>query len=481
VAIIKAKLGPAAIGRFQEWAFEEFGKEFEPEDLGDFIEEKLLSGELTVPKFNKLLGNPDEDEPAPQRRRSGVLGAKLYGGGSDRIRVRGAKESYSTEKLVGKSKTTGMPVIDPISKRPVEEPSQLELAKTGVFLRHLAIRSGAGIRPLDEHERNLLDEMVNEDQWVGNVNGSIDSEDGWTKDAGPDRVKASLLSDNTSGGISLNPLWYDQNIITFPLLNGELFPFVDVTEMPRGSLINTASMGNPTVTWGTAEGTAITEFDATSLVSLINPSVTNVMIAVEVGRDLLSDAAVDVGSHLATNVNQRMLRELDRVIAVGNGTTEPAGINGASGLISVTSDNPTQGPPSVSDYEGLLFGVAKQYRMNMWNPVYISNEVSYRRSKAIPVGPGDERRVMSPEMNHENYITLGRPHKISPDLTNSTVIFAALKKAYRIWRRQGFESRWTIEGRALGLANTMLLIVRGRFAGRVVDPSAVSIATDQMA
>jgi len=38
--------------------------------------------------------------------------------------------------------------------------------------------------------------------------------------------------------------------------------------------------------------------------------------------------------------------------------------------------------------------------------------------------------------------------------------------------------RWSEEGATLMRSNTALLVVRARFAGKVVDPNAVAVMTD---
>lgn len=47
------------------------------------------------------------------------------------------------------------------------------------------------------------------------------------------RVKA-VLDDSSLGGLEIAPVVIDQNIVTFPLLSGQLYPFVDVVHIPRG-------------------------------------------------------------------------------------------------------------------------------------------------------------------------------------------------------------------------------------------------------
>ena len=113
-------------------------------------------------------------------------------------------------------------------------------------------------------------------------------------------------------------------------LHSEIFPYVQVVDMPRGSLVQGGSIGNPTLTWST-EGTAVTPFDATALVGQLNTTIYPVEVYVQVGRDWLADTPVDAGSLIVENIGQRFLSEFDRVIVMGDGATQPQGVLNATG------------------------------------------------------------------------------------------------------------------------------------------------------
>jgi HK97 family phage major capsid protein len=322
----------------------------------------------------------------------------------------------------------------------------------------------------------LLLESAEQDEWVAHPCDNDQYAIG-KKDVTPERVK-TLLSDTISGGLYINPLWFDQAVIEFPLLYGELLPYVDMVEMPRSSTINTAQVFNPTVTWGQPEGTSVQEFNTAALIAQIAATVQNVMVALEIGRDEIQDSIVNIGQIIQRRIGERFMSDLDRVVAIGNGVQEPQGLLNATIFTGMNSDNGAPGQPTVGDYEALYFGIPKQYRTQGWNVAYVGNDISYRRARAIPIGPGDERRVMG--MDEQSYSVLGTPYRVSQSIPNNKVACMALKK-YRMWRRLGMEMRWSIEGRNLMLGNTALLTVRGRYYGQVVDPAAVTIMSDAMA
>ena len=246
--------------------------------------------------------------------------------------------------------------------------------------------------------------------------------------------------------------------------------------MPRGKLINTASIANPTMTWNIAEGTPVPLFDCTNFVKQITGTIFPVSCMITVGRDLLQDSIVNLAVELANVMGNSVKHELDRVVAVGDGTTQPQGLFTASGLTVVSSDNSTPGPPTVADMERLIFSVPKQYRTasNEYGSCFVMNDVTYSRVRGVPVGPADERRVFG--LDEQSYSILGYPVRIQPNIPNASTMFASLKR-YRLWRRAGWETRWETGGIQLIQNNQVLIWLRGRYYGKVLDAGAFAVCT----
>ncbi|MDX1945228.1 MAG: phage major capsid protein [Pirellulaceae bacterium] len=387
--------------------------------------------------------------------------AAVFGG--TQIRVKHGSESYLTTKSVAKH--TKMADFLPRDEQGREclTMSELEAAKSGAFLKFMAQRAGVPL-VLSEHERSLMHETFEKDNWVG----LYDTQ--WSKNLTGLQCK-TLLNDSTSGGTNVNPEFFDQNLITFPLVSGELFPLVNLMEVPRGAAVEGASIANPSVNWGTNEGTQISLFNTDSMLAAINTTIHTITVAIEVGKDFLSDSPADVGRYLMQVVGEKLKAELDNVIANGNGTNRPEGIFTASGVGSVT----TGGTWGIDDVESLLFGISKAYRTSR-NCAFISNDVSYRRVRALPTGiASDNQRLFGAD--HESYNVLFRPWKIQTDLANTKAAFGDLGR-YRLYRRLGFTMEWHTQGEHLARKNCALLVVRGRFGGRVMDGSAFAVATD---
>ena len=176
------------------------------------------------------------------------------------------------------------------------------------------------------------------------------------------------------------------------------------------------------------------------------------------------------------------MAELDRIVPNGNGSTEPEGFFNASGTIAVNSDNNTSGPPTLPDYESLLFSVGKQYRNSSMRCAFISNDTTYARSRGIRVDPHAIGTTVNQSpvlgLNAINqYSTIDWPHRIQNDIGNSSVAFGALAK-YRMYRRSGLQIDWHTEGKELARRNVALLVVRARFGGQIVDGNAFSVMAD---
>ncbi len=437
---------------------------------------ELVVGKAVAAALEKAGVKPAALPPAkdPHRATDQTRGLAAVADVADpNVRVKDPSEKWSRKKWVGKHATTGEPVEHLGSQ--VELPSELEFAKAGVWFHNACLHTPAimqqrHVAPLREEEKALLEEIYAKD-WF-----TADGQEDFIAPISGLQVKALLDESGGSGGQGLVPIWFDELIVTFPLLHSEVFPYVEIVEPPRGSRMVGASLGNPTVSWGTAEGTSLTLFNTASLAAEIDTTIYPVMVAVEVGIDFLSDSPVNVGQMLQTNIGQSALKEWDNVIVNGNGTTQPQGITAASGTTTTNSVNGVGGALEVDDAETQVFGLAKQYRARTaWNSRHIMTDTAYKRFRQIPVSGADQRRVFG--MDHQSYQLLEYPASIQNSLANNTIIFGALKK-YRLYRRRGFDMRMVTEGITLALKNTVVVLGRGRFGGKVMDGSAFVLMKD---
>jgi len=417
-----------------------------------------------------------------------------------RVRVKSAIERYDgtcSKAIYGNdckhTELRGRQAHTGHNGRYLDNPSQLAKAINGSWFKFMvnsACRERGQSVPrcykMTEHDNALVQYALHETPFIGSV-GVRNSQEGQAdyvlrgdRKMTDLEIKA-ILDDSTSGGLEAAPIVFDDALILTPQLYGEIYPLVNVVNLTRGRRVEGFSMGNPTITSGTAEGTAIGLFNTASFIAAFDTTIFNAVGAIELGKDFEDDSPVNIGEQVMQSYGESMLAWLDEQIVIGDGTTEPEGIFTASGTVSVPSDNASAGPPSLGDYEGLLFGLAKKYKpaQDRMRCVYVSNETTYRRSRAMKVDPQasstDERRLLG--LDHENYMTLGHPHKINEQIPNAKVGFFNARR-YRMYRRLGTTIRIEEGGKELTLKNLRLIVLRARFGGHMEDGDACAVMTD---
>jgi len=265
------------------------------------------------------------------------------------------------------------------------------------------------------------------------------------------------------------PIEFDDAAVLTPLLHGELYPYVSIRNATRRR-IEGFSVGNPTLSWGVAEGSQISLFDTDDLIAALDTTIFPLTGAIEIGLDFEADSPVGVGNILVNNYGQRFQAEMDNVIATGSGTARPTGLLNTSGVSAITPEGTAGAAQTVGDYEALLFGVAKQYRAEArragGRTCFIGTETSYQRARSIDVSETDARRVFGMETNtHEDYAILGHRYAINESLSNAEILFCCLNR-YRLYRRQGLEVRVVTEDKELARKNQQMILVRARFGGQ---------------
>lgn len=210
---------------------------------------------VTIPLSQKLIAWLIEHHQcsrvtpgADEETLSHVYGRKtarlLASGGDDpHIRIKDASERYCEKRHEVRHAKTGRPVFDAVHERECVSMSEGSKARAGVLFKHLARKAGVNC-PLSEHEQNLLTEMCERQTWCGKIGTEFYDE------ITPHANVKQLIDDVPSGGLEIVPIDFDSDVITFPLLGGELYPFVDTKPVPRGRRIEGASIDTPTLALG---------------------------------------------------------------------------------------------------------------------------------------------------------------------------------------------------------------------------------------
>lgn len=443
------------------------------DDIRKVLGAKLISGEISGDAWNLLLENKTPDARGVIRdlvrqelaggRPGGPTPAQVFG-----VRSGAPSARYSRLRSVARHARTGAEVL--VNGAPAQAPSQAETALLGSYVKRLLRRSGTPVR-WDDHDEELWRELVNDHPWVsqGDEPEVI---------PGGERVKA-LLDDGVSGGSALNPVILDDLVLSTLILSGELAPFTDIKDVPKGRIVRTGLMGRPTATWGTPDGTPATLFDTTGLIGSTDTTIYDLKGAVEVGNDLASDTSVNVGQMLEAGFRETMAQSLDTVVATGDGTSQPLGLANTGGLVNVASVNGAAGPVTVTDLESLIFALGKPYRAGMNGPCFVGNDVNYRRFRTIPTATGANERVfgLGTNVSEQEYSLAGFPYRVANSLPNTKLLFVGLRR-YRLYRRLGVITRVESGGKDLSLRNVSLILAFARYGGRLYDSLAGAVMSN---
>jgi HK97 family phage major capsid protein len=414
------------------------------------------------------------------------------------VRVKEAAEQYSTTKTAmiypshnmnGKSHpSAGRPVMnysDPSQAgRSIDNPSELDKAVAGAYAKFLASTAKLkgsrtfGFQSLPQHDRELLCYAMENMKWGGSSDGG-DYADIKDRLLTPNEQKA-LIDDATSGGLEAAPIVFDDQVIQTPLLHGELFPHVNTVPLDRGRRVEGVATGTVTGSWGGVDDSAIGLFNTTSYVSAFDTTIFRWEGAIRIGLDFLSDTPIDFGQHVTSQYGERLLEDLDDVIADGNGSTQPEGAMQKTGATSVNFGGTT----SIGNYESLMFSVSKNERRPQFagSIVFCGNETSYQRARALPVSGTDDRRLggglgtIGGVGDYLNWLWMGHSYKINETLTNQEIFYAVLGR-YRMYRRRGLTMRSSTEGDTLIRNNEMLLVAMARYGGQFERGAVVGRTT----
>jgi len=361
---------------------------------------------------------------------------------------------------------------------PLETSSERDKAVIGAFAqflcstaRHGGLRS-LGYASLPEHSKELLQFAMREYKWGGSTVGGDEGIEDIKRRRLTPREQKDLIDDAVSGGLEAVPIVFDDDLISAPLLQGELFPLVNVVPIARGRRIEGVASLNVTMTWGGIDATAIAIFNTAAYVTAFDTTIYRLDGAVRIGLDFLSDSPIDFAAHFSAQYGERLLQELDDVIATGNGTTQPLGIMATPAVTAVAFGGAT----NLGNYENLRFTVAKpEHSPAMQSSiVFCGTEQSYSRARAIPVGAADVRRVFG--MDHDSYSLLNRPYKINESLNNTQIFYAVLKR-YRMYRRRGLTLTSSTAGDTLTRRNELLIVATSRYGGQLERAATAALTT----
>jgi HK97 family phage major capsid protein len=366
--------------------------------------------------------------------------------------------------------------------RTIDEQSELERAVCGAWAKHsifgpLVAQGQVPASVITDHDKELIQYAANNMEWVGEKKAF--GEEGGTlvrsRKLEPNEVKQVIdVAGNAMGGDELVPVVWDNAIITTPLLHGEFFPRVNIVNVPQGRIMQSATIGNPVVTWNATEATAVALTSTADFVAEFDTNIFTASAAITVGLDTLSDTPVNFGDVVTANAGQAFLNSFDDAIVSGDGTSAPTGIHdqGAAGAVGFGSEW------TIGDMVTLMNTVAKEYKAG-----YDANRIAwgahpstYGDVRALATGVTGDTRVIFGQ-NIDSYMVLDHPFLINDTYGVQEMNFVNLAR-YRMYRRLGITSRMETAGRTLALANQALLVFRARLGGQLETTAACAYTDD---
>jgi len=424
----------------------------------------------------------DINKPSEPKKHDGPSAWDVFGehaekhpqGASDdvNVRVKAAVERYDDTKYPAKYQK-GIFKGEPIKRHEtgvqLNDPSKRDLMMIGSWFKYTYAPW-----TLTEHEKEVVSYILeNEDFIIASDSKDtrrLNETERMESKAFYGRLqKAPLIDDGTSGGANAVPEFFDTNVAILPILGGQVSPFVNMIDVPRGSSADSYTISNPTYTSNAVEGSAVNLFDATSMIAALDTTFFRAHAGIEVGKNFLQDSAPNVAQILISRFGAAAAAWLDEQLTNGDGSTEPTGIKNASGTTDVTAGTPTTGPLTITDVLNMAFGVSMAYRNNgagsMRQLAYIMTENTYKNLRSIATGvTGDTRLIFGDDIF--SYKLFNLPVAIEENgMSNNDFIFGQFG-GYRLYRRQGVRFVMEDRGQELVTSNSMLIYSDMRYGGK---------------
>lgn len=414
--------------------------------------------------------------------------------------------------------------------RMLDMPTERDKAIIGAVAKWMcyAAKSGANaMLQLNEEEQGLVRHALGSERWNGMVGCKGNPESGdyhvgmkLTKDS-----EYALVNDVVTGGAYAVPEIWDDAVVLNAVLYGELFPFVEVVNLPKGSFVHGMKLATDPTIWPTPGSTSTTGHgfydeaaglgrgasqvimegdtggafntaqqyagattgynylqDMSGVIDHFDSGIYPAVAAMEIGRDWESDTPVSFGALIVDRMGVKLQEWLDGVIAVGSGVNQPLGLFGSgTGATAVTPTNSgSLGPLVVADLEKLMFGLSKAMRASKGGNknFYVMSDQQYRLCRSIPwlAGSAATAQARAFGMDHEKYMLFDHPVKINDRIPSGALGFVNLAY-YRLYRRLGMQISMTAEGQSLTLKNSRLIVGRSRWGGKLTKGDACAIMT----
>ena len=237
-----------------------------------------------------------------------------------------------------------------------------------------------------------------------------------------DEVVRKALSEgsDTAGGYLVPSEYRAELIRRLPELS-ELFPHVRKVPVIGDSGEYPKLDSDVTITWGRSENAALTETDPSF--THLQWTVRNMSAITYLSRELVSDANPNIVETITALFSEAVAAERDKMIAIGDGSSQPQGIYSAAGVSSVA----VGGALTYAKLVELKFELSRKYHRNArWvlNSTNLQRITSITDDNSLPIFRDALVAGESPRI-------LGKEYAVQDDLPDSVIFFGAL--SHYLW------------------------------------------------
>jgi HK97 family phage major capsid protein len=229
-------------------------------------------------------------------------------------------------------------------------------------------------------------------------------------------VRKALEEGQEGAGGYLVPAEYRGELLRRATELSDLFPHVrkipvigDSGEFPKLAQ-------DVAIAWGRTENEDIASTDP--VLDHLTWNVRNMSAITYMSRELADDSNPGIVQIITDLFSEAIAAERDKMIAVGNGDTQPAGIYSAAGLGSVAVD----GELSYAKIVTIKYRLARKYHRNA---AWIMNSTNLHRCVAMEDDNG-QPLLRDALPGPEPTLILGKPVRVQEDLPDDAVFFGDL-------------------------------------------------------
>lgn len=301
------------------------------------------------------------------------------------------------------------------------------------------------------------DELTKDEKIIGFFHGLVTNND--------HVLKALAEGTDADGGYLFPNEFLAEIVRDLPEIN-VMRNYVRIIPMKRDKMDVTSLVDGLDVFWtaeNAAKSTTTARFSQQTLTAFK-------MAAILYSSDeLIEDSTeIDIVSMIVTLFAEAVGEEEERVIWVGDGTTQPQGINTAT----VASNGGTGN--AYNDLVTLFYSLPRKYQTNA---AFFANNLTAKNFALVKDTTG--RPIFTPSVNDGPVQTLlGKPLVISDWVPDRVVYFGDLKKGYFLGDRKRMTAKVSQDTETAFTKDQTAIRVVARIAGRLVLPAAVRKVTN---